>query len=186
MTKAKSQHDELEGQQDVSETVPSSQPRLAADSDFVELVLAEHEAQQRASCLTEHIEGVLIGQILSVDTPEAPLVTFSRCPPEGLPARAMLPLGSDDIGRAVALMFEGGSPNRPIVMGRMAMSTQQPLIAETDGRRVEVTAEEQIVLRCGEASITLTRSGKIILRGTYVFSRSSGVNRIQGGSVEIN
>ena len=44
----------------------------------------------------------------------------------------------------------------------------------------------QIVLRCGEASITLTRAGKVLIRGAYVLSRSSGTNRIQGGSVEIN
>lgn len=42
------------------------------------------------------------------------------------------------------------------------------------------------MLRCGKASITLTRSGKIILRGTYISSRSSGVIRIKGGSVQIN
>ena len=52
--------------------------------------------------------------------------------------------------------------------------------------RLELTAEREIVLRVGDASITLTRAGKIILRGTYVLSRSSGVNRIKGGSVQIN
>jgi hypothetical protein len=52
--------------------------------------------------------------------------------------------------------------------------------------RLELTAEKEIVLRVGDASITLTRAGKIILRGTYVLSRSSGVNRIKGGSVQIN
>jgi hypothetical protein len=49
-----------------------------------------------------------------------------------------------------------------------------------------VQAAEELVLRCGDASITLTRAGKIILRGTYLLSRSSGVNRIKGGSVQIN
>ena len=52
--------------------------------------------------------------------------------------------------------------------------------------RLELIAEREIVLRVGDASITLTRAGKIILRGTYVLSRSSGVNRIKGGSVQIN
>ena len=58
--------------------------------------------------------------------------------------------------------------------------------AAADGRRVEINAEQEIVLRCGEASITLTRAGKILIRGEYVLSRSTGVNRIQGGAVEIN
>ncbi len=55
-----------------------------------------------------------------------------------------------------------------------------------DGRRTVITAEDEIVLRCGKASITLTKAGKVLVRGAYVSSRSSGVNRIKGGSVQIN
>jgi hypothetical protein len=66
-----------------------------------------------------------------------------------------------------------------------AASTEQAAGAEVP-ERLELTAEKEIVLRVGDASITLTRAGKIILRGTYVLSRSSGVNRIKGGSVQIN
>ena len=42
------------------------------------------------------------------------------------------------------------------------------------------------MLRCGKASITLTREGKVLIKGAYLSSRSSGVNRIKGGSVQIN
>jgi len=49
-----------------------------------------------------------------------------------------------------------------------------------------LTAKDQLTLRCGESSITLTAAGKIILRGKYIVSRSSGVQRIKGGSVQIN
>lgn len=55
-----------------------------------------------------------------------------------------------------------------------------------DGKRMTFNAEEQIELRCGKASITLTRAGKILIRGAYLLNRSSGVNRIKGGSVQIN
>ncbi len=58
--------------------------------------------------------------------------------------------------------------------------------AEIDGERIMLTGRDEIVLRCGQASITLTKAGKILLRGAYVSSRSSGVNRIKGGSVLIN
>ncbi|WP_083952275.1 hypothetical protein [Rhodobacter aestuarii] len=63
-----------------------------------------------------------------------------------------------------------------------------PVSAEVDGReeRLEIMGEREIVLRCGKASITLTRAGKIVLRGTYICSRSSGMNRIKGGSVQLN
>jgi hypothetical protein len=55
-----------------------------------------------------------------------------------------------------------------------------------DGKRVVIEGQEEIVLTCGESSITLTKAGKILIRGKYLVSRSSGVNRILGGSVQVN
>ncbi|HWV14062.1 MAG TPA: DUF6484 domain-containing protein [Cellvibrio sp.] len=57
---------------------------------------------------------------------------------------------------------------------------------KVDGKRVVIEGQEEIVLACGESSITLTRAGKILIRGKYLLSRSSGVNRILGGSVQVN
>lgn len=57
---------------------------------------------------------------------------------------------------------------------------------KVDGKRVVIEGQEEIVLSCGESSITLTRAGKILIRGKYLLSRSSGVNRILGGSVQVN
>ena len=77
-----------------------------------------------------------------------------------------------------------------IVASRDAMNAEPGEIlkpeVEIDGQRIELTGQDEVVLRCGNASITLTKAGKILLRGTYVSSRSSGVNRIKGGSVQIN
>ncbi|TQV76393.1 hypothetical protein FLL45_00040 [Aliikangiella marina] len=58
--------------------------------------------------------------------------------------------------------------------------------ALVDGNRVVLEGKDEIVLKCGEASITLTKSGKILIRGKYLLNRSSGVNRIMGGSVQVN
>jgi uncharacterized protein (DUF2345 family) len=58
-------------------------------------------------------------------------------------------------------------------------------VASADEHLV-ITASKQITLECGESSITLTAAGKIIIRGKYIVSRSSGVQRIKGGSVQIN
>ncbi len=55
-----------------------------------------------------------------------------------------------------------------------------------DGERVIFEARKEIVLKCGESSITLTKAGKILIKGKYLLNRSSGVNRIMGGSVQIN
>lgn len=55
-----------------------------------------------------------------------------------------------------------------------------------DGKQVIMEGHEEVVLRCGEASITLNRNGKISIRGKYLLSRATGVNRILGGSVQVN
>lgn len=55
-----------------------------------------------------------------------------------------------------------------------------------DGKRVVLEGKEEIVLKCGDASITLTKAGKILIRGKYLLNRSTGVNRILGGSVQVN
>lgn len=62
----------------------------------------------------------------------------------------------------------------------------EPNTAYIDGARVVLEGKEEITLKCGEASITLTKAGKILIRGKYLLNRSSGVNRIMGGSVQVN
>jgi hypothetical protein len=149
-----------------------------------ELILAQESAEPPQ--LASRIDGVVVGRLLAVEAGVA-RVTFEGAPAGGFAARAVTPLAKEDEGSEVALLFEGGDPRRPLVMGKMVSPLAAPSPeAAADGKRVEITAKEEIVLRCGDSSITLTRAGKILIRGAYVLSRSSGVNRIQGGSVEIN
>ncbi|AZC51301.1 MULTISPECIES: DUF6484 domain-containing protein [Pseudomonas] len=135
------------------------------------------------------LDGVVIGILLDVPQAGAPVVAFPGCPSEtGIAARTTTELSRDDIGAQVALMFEAGDPSQPLVIGRIQRlpETTVPAIAHLDSERLEFTAEREIVLRCGKASITLTRAGKVIIQGAYLSSRSSGANRIKGGSVQIN
>ena len=136
------------------------------------------------------IDGVVIGTLVGFDGQGAPLVAFPGNPnPAGLPARSTVGLQAGDLGCQLALVFENGAPARPVVIGRIVdprAPVAAPPVAEVDGERVVLEADREIVLRCGKASITLTRAGKILIRGTYVLSRSSGANRIKGGSVQIN
>jgi hypothetical protein len=81
-------------------------------------------------------------------------------------------------GIRVLLMFEDGDPDKPIIVGAM----DDQILPES----VQITASKDLTLSCGDASITLTHAGKVLIRGAYVLSRSSGVNRIKGGSVQIN
>lgn len=58
--------------------------------------------------------------------------------------------------------------------------------AQVDGRRVRIVAQDEIVLECGKASITLRRNGRVVIHGDYVETYSEGTNRIKGGQVRIN
>lgn len=60
------------------------------------------------------------------------------------------------------------------------------LEAKVDGKRIVIEGEDEIVLVCGKASITLRRNGKVVVRGTYVETHSTGCNRVKGASVKIN
>ncbi len=154
--------------------------------------LAEAVSGQRIAGRAARIDGVVVGLLVGLDGDGDPLVAFpGNAGESGTRARSMIELRHDDIGRELALMFECGDPAQPLVMGRMHRpdghaTVPRGLVAEADGERLELRAEREIVLRCGRASITLTRAGKILLRGAYLLSRSSGVNRIKGGSVQIN
>lgn len=57
---------------------------------------------------------------------------------------------------------------------------------QVDGGKITFEAQDEMVFKCGKSSITLTKSGKILIRGEYLLNRSSGVNRIMGGSVQVN
>jgi len=156
----------------------------------------------------EKVEGVVIGVIISCASSGVPMVAYSgNLSGAPVEAKSTIALNSESIGREVALLFEGGDVQRPIIIGLMHNpQVVEPERAETDieeaygvwnpdtsqtnvvvdGESMRVTANREIVLKCGKASITLTSSGKVIIRGNYISSRSSGVNRIKGGSVQIN
>jgi hypothetical protein len=141
------------------------------------------------------VGGVVVGELIAiVNDGRTPLVTFrGQAEPGAVSARSVIDLHGAHIGGHVVLMFDGGDPAKPIVMGVLRDRDGWPLErrpeqveVSPDGERMVVTATNQLVLRCGKASITLTRAGKVIIQGTYLSNQSSGVNRIKGGSVQIN
>lgn len=136
------------------------------------------------------LPSVVVGRIAAIDQTGRLLVDFPGNASGNLvAARSLVPLQTADIGREVALNFENEDQTLPIIMGLF----QQPgpvsnpaLDVKLDDESLILTAKREIVLRCGKASITLTSAGKVLIRGAYLVSRSSGVNRIKGGSVQIN
>jgi hypothetical protein len=151
------------------------------------------------------IEGMRVGKIVKIDEQGQVFVDFPDNANGAISARFTGSLKLQKLrdaasaGREVLLVFENNDPKLPIIIDTMhslfdevsessgiAFEAEKPEDVLIDGKRVVLDAKEEIVLRCGKASITLTRAGKIIIRGTYLLNRSSGVNRIKGGSVQIN
>ena len=127
-----------------------------------------------------------------------------------LAAMSTMSITAAHIGRNAALLFAKGDPQSPVIMGLIHSPLHDLIVAydakshelpteeqpaspalkvddvTIDGKRIVLEAREEIVIKCGEASITLTKAGKILIRGNYVLNRASGVNRILGGSVQVN
>jgi hypothetical protein len=141
----------------------------------------------------------MIGTLAGFDESGAPLVTVPSLGSERLlKSKSIAVLDRTAVGRAVAIQFETSDPERPVILGVIqgplpttesetaTNSIQKCVNVDMDGERLTLTADKEIVLSCGKSSITLTRAGKVLIRGAYLLSRSSGVNRIKGGSVQIN
>jgi len=140
--------------------------------------------------------GATVGRLIHWDAAQGPLVDYTGNP-AGQPvrARALVQVGLEaGANREVLLAFADGDLGRPIVVGLLQPEAAAPAVevqagpteALIDGRRVVLEAKDEIVLRCGEASITLRRNGRVVIRGAYVETAAKGVNRVKGGSVKIN
>lgn len=199
---------------DASE-LPSDEPSEseAGSGLLAELLAASGEAKPAT---TQPGPRTRVGKLVGWSSGQAPRVEFDGNELGPLPARSTIVLDPNTIlaaiqdERGVLLTFEDGKPNAPIITGLLQAfgdfdapaeiwddedeATPEPaegeplanVEARVDGRRVEIEAADEIVLRCGQASIVLRRNGRVVIRGTYVETRSRGVNRIKGGSVEIN
>ncbi len=139
----------------------------------------------------ERVEGVAVGRIDALDVDGRPTVSIDAWGLTGLPARSVVNVDAQRLGQAVALGFESADPLRPIILGFMIapqapVPVPVPVEARVDGKRVVLSAEQEIELRCGEAAIILTADGQIQLRGNYITSYATATQRILGGSVNLN
>lgn len=133
-----------------------------------------------------------VGQLVGM-TGAAPWVVVGACGTQAMAARSTVELDRSHIGMHVVLLFEGNDMSLPIVVGVMrgahgwsAPSCNDGVEVDVDGQRMLISAQKELVLRCGAASIVLNHEGKIVIRGSELVSHSGGVNRIRGGSVQLN
>lgn len=141
---------------------------------------------------------VTVGRLCALIPGTGPVVDFPQNESGQLvAARTTVTLRDMHVGSQVVLAFEDGDVARPIILGILQNADFPSKEAnhhrpesrrdeEQETERLLITAGREITLRCGKASLTLTKAGKLLIEGEYVVSRSAGVNKIRGASVQIN
>lgn len=131
---------------------------------------------------------LVLGHLVSMPSANGYGVVFAGSA-SPIPCLSTIPLDETCLNRQVALMFLEGSPAKPVVLGLIhdpKLLQNPPLEARVDEERVQLVGQKEIELRCGKASILMKANGKIIIKGTHLISRSSGPNKIKGGSISLN
>lgn len=168
---------------------------------------AGHLKPVLAAVPSTDFNGHRVGKLASLDDQGTALVDFpgnpSRTP---IRARSVLdapaPIGADPqrlVGADVLLAFEDADPCRPVIVGilrdKLRPAPRPPEVKITgkgvqdvliDGRRLVLDAQQELVIRCGKSRVTLTKDGKVLIKGEHVVSRASSTNKIKGGTISLN
>src|SRR6266700_4717988 len=140
-------------------------PVEGSDSDLDALI------RQPRSIAPMSPASVSMATLVGFDLLERPLLRReSLWPGEIVPARTTVALRQTQCGGECVLVFEEGDLRLPVVIGLLQPqpnAAAQPPDIQSDPDRTEIVAERELVLRCGDASLTLTRGGKVLIRGQY-------------------
>src|SRR5690349_1683956 len=109
------------------------------------------------------LPGVQTGEVIGVDSNGRPLVRWNESEP--LAARAIwspgAPAWSECIGAQVLIGFAGGDETQPIVLGLLEApeirAPNAPPRAETQPETLCIAAGRELVIKCGEATISLRK-----------------------------
>lgn len=125
------------------------------------------------------------------DGGRTPLVTLAG--PIACRAETTVDLHGAHIGHDVVALVEAGAEPKILVIG-VVRRDESTLLRDlparvdlsADGERMTVEARNQLVLRCGRASLTLHADGRVEVRGDTIVSQAVGANHVRGGSVQLN
>lgn len=134
--------------------------------------------------LLQQTAGFVTGTVTGAGPDGAPLVRWRE---DGRPraARCVWLATAPDWaacrGLRVALAFEAGDEERPLVLGLLDAPPAAAL-----PRVLRLQGQDEVVLECGKARVALRADGQVTILGGQIVSRASGANKIKGGSVQIN
>ena len=149
---------------------------------------------------------LLIGKVLGFNERGNPLVAYDettrKTPIEAL---TTISLNHDVIGKDVAISFARNNGVVAIVMGVIKRALDDVLdvdrmgkrdesnsneanekAAIVDGKKLELSATDEVTIRCGKASISLNKNGKILIKGEHMLNRTAGSYKIKSGSIQLN
>ena len=149
----------------------------------VELTVVKEHQEDLLTTLAEHteqnvkVEGVVVGFITAIDKQNNPMVDFDcNVFKEAIPATSLVEINNTHTGHKVALMFEQNRADKPMIMGFMHVPEQTK----------SITAEKELLIKCGKASIRLKENGDIVINGRELISRARKNNIIRGGTIHLN
>ena len=147
---------------------------------------------------------VVIGILVGFSDRGQPLVAFTNNGADICqPALYTGHLSYENAGKRVALLFPAGDVHKPMIIGIVrdnikdainvnAQSDQSDSIQtntmslQINQRKIELNAEDEIVLRCGRARIELSKNGHVAVKGLSIDSSAEKLHRIKGAKTEIN
>lgn len=140
-----------------------------------------------ATATPDRIGEVVLARVIAVDEHGGATIRLdSSMPARAVRALAAGRLEADCIGRMAAVMFLGGDPSQPLIVGMIVQEAVANAAASGVPAKVTIDAAESIELRCGESTLTLQRNGRVVLRAKDISSYASGTQRINGAVVELN
>lgn len=134
-----------------------------------------------------------LGWIVEVDKAGRATVDYPGNTHGPMPARSAIRLRAGELEAAgarpaVLLLFEDRAARRPVIVGLVGDSLLAPREPETvvESDRLVFSGRREVVIRCGDGSITLTADGRLVIKGRELVSRAKELNRIRGATVAIN
>ena len=145
-------------------------------TDILEKATAANAA--RMGSVIEVAEGGEIGVVL----PGQPPVRL-RCHVLQTSDRPQLTLA---LGARVLVLQPAPGEEFGIVLGLVSPYHAPRVEVQAVPATLELVAQQQLQLSCGESSIELHADGRVIVKGQDILSRARRTQKIRGGTVHIN